>query len=85
MVFHRGTMSISEKCCEPPESPRVHLILLYCAKPTKHNFLFSRDADHRPSNRGISSLHPNFLEKRPAGFRTMDSVVGDAIWPYRTH
>ena len=44
------------------------------ARPTEHHLL-SHEADHRSGNKGTSVLHPSFPEKRPAGFRTTDSVV----------
>lgn len=85
MVFHRVPWVYQKNVVSHQEVPWFIWSYCFVPKPTKHHFLFSHDADHRPSNTGISSFHPNFLEKCPVGFRTTDSVVGDAIWQSRTH
>lgn len=82
MVFHRVPWVYQKNVVSHQEVPWFIWSYCFVPKPTKHHFLFSHDTDHRPSN---SSFHPNFLEKCPVGFRTTDSVVGDAIWQSRTH
>lgn len=72
-------MSVSsEKCWEPPGSPRALSIPLFVPQTTDRHFLLSSGAGHRPCHRGAAFPPPGPPRDIAAGFRTTDRGVGGA-------